>query len=46
MFDNENEKNANEKLENIMKLKTELEKDLKKKGLLKDKPKDAERYKI
>ena len=40
MFDNENEK-----LENIMKLKAELEKDLKKKGLLKDKPKDAKETK-
>lgn len=40
MFDNENEK-----LENIMKLKAELEKDLKKKGFLKDKPKDAKETK-
>lgn len=40
MFDNENDK-----LENIMKLKAELEKDLKKKGLLKEKPKDTKETK-
>lgn len=41
MFDD-----RDEKLENLMKLKKEMEKDLKKKGLLKEKPKEQKETKI